>query len=45
MQDLLEKASYIRLPIPEVKGVLTDGSPELLYQVRRTIDESHDGND
>lgn len=44
MKDLLEKASHIRLLIPDMDGVLTDGSLELLSRVRGTIDGSDDGN-
>ena len=44
MKDLIEKASYIRLLLIDVDGVLTDGSLELLSRVRGTIDSSNDGN-
>jgi len=38
MKDLLEKASHLRLLIPDVNGVLTDSSLELLSRVRGSID-------
>ena len=44
MRNLLEKAPYIRLLIPDLDGVLTDGSLELLPRVRGTIDGGTDGN-
>ena len=44
MKDLIEKASYIRLLLIDVDGVLTHGSLELLSRVWGTIDSSNDGN-
>jgi len=45
MKDFLEKASHIRLLIPDVDDLLTDGSLELHSRAQGSIDSGDDGND